>query len=405
MRKRLDLDYPLLIAMFLLIIIGLMMLHSAGLDLFSFNPRMCNEPDKFFRQQLLGAVVGLLAMGVTFAFDYRKLKRFSIWIMLAILGMLVVVNLGGKGRWLLSTSAGRSLQPSEFARVGIIIYAAHWLSAKRESLATLTRGLIPFAIIVGIVAGLVVLQPDLSMAGLIGLTAVVMFFIAGADVFQWTGSLLLGGAAAIGVIQLGLFRHAQERIMLWDYLQRFLKGEFVPYEYVKEQPFWALESFISGGLKGRGLGQSLIARLMGPTLPSDGILALIGEELGLVGCLVVLGLLGLVIYRGFMIAAETEDMFGKLMASGIAWSLMLQSLIHLGSLSGVMPLTGMTLPFVSLGGSSLVSCMACVGLLLNIAGRSESSHQGRKANAGYDYRRRYRRPRLSGSRRSRSARR
>ena len=392
-------DYILIAAVVLLAFISLMMMHSAGVHLLAL--RGSGNPERFFTQQLMGILAGLGAMGIASAVDYRLLKRFSVPIMLVVLLLLVLVNLKGTGRWLLQTKAGSSLQPSEFARLGVIIYAAHWLSSRRETLVSLTKGLIPFAIIVGIVTGLVILQPDLSMAALIALTGAIMFFIAGANFFQWAGSLLMGGAAAVTVIQMGIFHYAQKRIMLWEQVQRFLRGEPISPEYMSEQPFYALGSFIRGGLLGKGLGQASMAPIMGETLPSDGMMCLVAEELGFVGCLVVVALLGLVIYRGFAIASQTEDLFGKLIASGFCWSLALQALIHLASLVGLMPMTGMVFPFLSLGGSAMVTSMTGVGLLMNILARGKEE----KKSEVYLHRWGHRRPRLSRPRRSRKAKR
>ncbi len=399
MRQRSNLDYILLTAVALLVIISLMMMHSASVHLFAF--RGYGSPERFFTQQLVGVIAGLGAMGIALLIDYRLLKRFSVFIMMAILFLLILVNLRGTGRWLFQTKAGFSLQPSEFARLGTIIYAAHWLSSRRESLSSLTRGLIPFAIIVGTVTGLVVLQPDLSMAALIALTGVIMFFIAGANFFQWAGSLLMGSAAAVTVIQMGIFRYAQKRILLWEQVQRFLKGEPISPEYMSEQPFQALGAFVRGGLWGKGLGQASIAPIMRDTLPSDGIMCLVAEELGFVGCLVILILLGVIVFRGLAIASKTEDLFGKLIASGFCWSLALQAFIHMASLIGLIPMTGMVFPFLSLGGSAMVTSMTGIGLLMNIS----AGERRRSKSAVYHYGWWNRGSRLSRACRSRKAKR
>lgn len=399
MRQKFNPDYVLMAAVIMLTFISLMMMHSAGLHLFAL--RGYGNPERFFIQQLTGLLVGLGAMVLASIIDYQLLKRFSIPIMLAILFLLVLTNLRGTGRWLFQTRFGFSLQPSEFARLGTIIYIAHWLSSRRESLSSLTKGLVPFAIIVGTVTGLVILQPDISMAALIALTGVIMLFIAGANFFQWAGSLLLGSAAAVTVIQTGFFHYAQKRILLWEQVQRFLRGEPISPEYMSEQPFYALGAFIKGGLWGKGLGQATIAPILRETLPSDGIMCLVAEELGFVGCLAVMLLLGLIIYRGLYIASRTEDPFGKFIASGFCWSLALQASIHLASLTGFMPMTGMVFPFLSLGGSSMVTSMAGIGLLMSISAGQKGGQKGEV----YHYRGWDRRPRLSRPRRSRKAKR
>ncbi len=399
MKQNFALDYVLIAAVIMLTFISLMMMHSAGLHLFAL--RGYGNPERFFIQQLTGILVGFGAMSLASFIDYQLLKRFSIPIMLTILFLLVLTNFRGTGRWLFKTGTGFSLQPSEFARLGTIIYAAHWLSSRRESLSSITRGLIPFAIIVGTVTGLVILQPDISMAALIAFTGVIMLFIAGANFFQWAGSLLLGSAAAVTVIQTGFFHYAHKRILLWEQVQRFLRGEPISPEYMGEQPFYALGAFIKGGLWGRGLGQATVAPILKETLPSDGIMCLVAEELGFVGCMAVIFLLGLIIYRGLSIASKTEDLFGRFMASGFCWSLALQASIHLASLIGFMPMTGMVFPFISLGGSSMVTSMAGIGLLMSISAREK----GRGKGEVYHYRGWDRGTRLSRPRRSRKAKR
>lgn len=395
------LDYTLILAVALLVLIGLMMLHSAGMHLFALAPDIYGSPERFFLQQLRAVALGvILATAIQFV-NRDQLKAATVPLLAGVILLLFAVQVGGGGRWLITSRAGRSLQPSEFARIILIIYAAYWLSAKQRNLASLTRGFIPFGVIVGVVTGLVILQMDLSMAWLIAVTAVVMFFIAGADVLLWVTSLLAGTFAAFLVLKIGLFSHAQHRLELWQALREFINGFRVPSEITAEQPFWALQAIVSGGIMGKGLGQATISPLMMDTLPSDGMIALVSEELGLLGALAVITLLGIVVYRGFEIARRSRDLPCKLMAAGISWTLALQALIHVASMSGIMPVTGMTYPFLSLGGSSMLGCMLGVGLLLRLNAWALEDEGGKVQNARYDYRRGHRRPRLSRPRRSR----
>jgi len=379
--------------------LGLTMLYSAGKGIRPANP------DYFFLRQLRWVILGIIGLCVTYMFDYHIWQRYSVAIILGALLLLIIVLITGKDvhgstRWLIKVNGEGSVQPSEFARLALIIYIAHWLASKQERLSEIAYGLLPFAIILGIVATLVIAQPDFSMAILMVMTAFVMFFVAGADIRHWLGSLMIGGMTGVFIARWK--GYIFERITIFLKFLKYLGGQAEETGGEFFQMKQVLKALISGGLTGKGLGKAEIAPTLSFTLPTDGILAIVGEELGVLGCLFLLGLLAFLAYRGFKIALEAPDPFGSILASGITWSLVLQAFIHIGSLSASIPFTGIPLPFVSYGGSSLVVCMTSVGLLLSISRSGKPLSGGGRKVASYDYRRRNRRSRLSRSRRRRS---
>ena len=273
-----------------------------------------------------------------------------------LLGLVLVIGsdrFGGQ-RWLLNGS----IQPGELAKLAVIIYIADWLSSKGARIRHVTYGLIPFAILLGFVTGLIVLQPDFSTAVLIAITAVAMFFIAGGDLWQMIASGVLGGATFALLITRSEYRLAR--------ITSFLNpmGDQLGSNYQVRQILIALGS---GGVTGLGLGASRQKFGYIPASHTDGIFAILGEELGLIGCLVVIALFALLAYRGFRIAIAAPDAFGTVLAAGVTCSLIFQALINIAVVTATAPFTGIPLPFISFGGSSLVISMTGVGLLLAVS--------------------------------------
>jgi cell division protein FtsW len=252
-------------------------------------------------------------------------------------------------------------------------------------------GLVPFAILLGLITGLIVLQQDLSTAILIGATALAIFFIAGGNLWQIVASGILGGGTLFILITRSSYRLARITAF-WDPLNSDPLGD----SYQIRQVLIALGS---GGLTGLGLGASRQKFGYIPASHTDGIFAILGEELGLIGCLVVIGLFVFLAYRGFRIALAATDSFGMVLASGITCSLILQVIVNIGVVTASLPFTGVPLPFISFGGSSLMVSMASIGLLLAISRRTMPKDQEEKEGRreiGH-LRGRHRRARLSGA--------
>ncbi len=362
--KDFNLDYVLLIVIVALLIIGLMMIYSAT---FALGYTLHNQPTYYFARQLLWLSMGGVAMILFARIEYHTWQHFSIPLMaVTIILMVIVLVIGdirfGGQRWLFNGS----VQPSELSKLAIIIYIADWLSSKGKKIQDVSYGLVPFAILLGIIAGLIILQQDLGTAILVVMTSLAMFFIAGGNLWQTMMSGLLGGITFAFLISRSTYR--------WARVTAFLDPLSDPLgkSYQIRQILIALGS---GGLTGLGLGASRQKFGFIPASHTDGIFAILGEELGFIGCMVVIGLFALLAYRGARIAINAPDAFGAILAFGITCSLIFQAIVNIGVVTASLPFTGVTLPFISFGGSSLITSMASAGLLLAVSRHTVSENQ------------------------------
>jgi cell division protein FtsW len=353
--KFLGYDPWLFVVIISMVAFGLVMVYSASWDV---SWRLYDDPYMVFRRQVQNLGVGLVVLVVASRIPLRWLRNLALPGMLfSILALLMVLIFGtaeGPRRAFLSGS----IQPSELAKLTMIVYLAVWMESKEDRLRDWGYGLIPLVIMIGFLAGLILLQPDLSAAITIGIVALVLFYLAGAT---WTQTIAIAlGSGAIGLLLVRVSNTGQQR---WgEYINGLLNVEQASY-HVKQ----SLQSFFSGGIIGRGLGASRGKFGLLPAPHTDSIFAVIGEELGLMGACLVLCLFGLLIWRGFRIAMNQSDRLGMLLASGITFWIGLEALINMSVLLGLLPFAGNALPFFSYGGSSLVTNLAGIGLLLNIS--------------------------------------
>ena len=357
-------DYPLLTAVAMLVIIGLIAVYSAS---FALGFLQFGDAHYFAKRQAAWAALGLLGMLAAMQLDYRVLLRLSPLVMLAALaglGAVLVPGLGveqnGAQRWVQIGSLP-SIQPSEFAKLAVTIYLAAWLATKGEAVRSISLGVVPFVGMVGIVGALVMLEPDLGTALVIAIITGSLFFVAGARLWH---VLVLGASGlltALLLITTGGYR--------MDRILSFTSAEADP-EGVGFQTLQLLVAFGSGGISGLGLGASRQKFFFVPGSHTDGVLAIVGEELGLVGVLVVVALVAMLLWRGLLIARRASDPFGSLLATGIVAWIGFQSLINAGGVTRLIPLTGIPFPFLSSGGSSLTVTLVAVGLLLSISRRA-----------------------------------
>jgi cell division protein FtsW len=387
-----SLDYPLIVVIVALLLIGLMMVFSAT---FNWAGQVHGDTAYYLTRQVVWTALGAVVAVMVARVEYRHWRRYSIPLMGLALAMLLIVFFLGTPRFgARRTMWQGSIQPSEFCKLLIIVYVADWVSSKGERIKQVTYGLVPFAILIGVVAALIVLQPDISTSVIIVLTAVVMFFVAGADVLQLIISFVFG-SAAFGLL-ISRTPHA------WERVTAYLATLNDPYTNSSYHVREALAALGMGGLTGQGLGMG-IQKLHALPLPhTDTIFAVLGEELGLMGTMLVVGLFAALAYRGFKIALEAPDTFGAVLAAGITLSLLFQALINIAVITATLPFTGIPLPFISYGGSSMVVSMASVGLLIGVSRGTRQQESTRRAR--YDLGRRDGRARLSVARRRRSAR-
>ncbi len=359
-------DPYLVVVVGILLAIGAMMVYSATFD---WSYQSFGSETYIFSLHLRNMGIGAALMLVLLVVDYRIWRRFAVWILLGTIGLLVAVLLFGDDTFGARRALIQgSLQPGEAAELVIVLYMAAWLSSRRTKIRSVAYGLIPFAMLVGLVGGLVMLQPDLSTAGIIFLVPGVMFFLAGADSKQLVVALVLAGVAGLVVLQLGLLpSYAGDR---WS---TYVTGvsDLTQANYHVQQ---AVIAFLNGGWTGVGLGNGRQKFGFLPAPHTDSIFAIIGEELGVVGAAVVVLLYVALAIRGFQMARRSVDPFGALLAAGLTIWIVSKALLNVAVMTAVVPSTGVPLPFVSYGGSSLVVLLAGTGLLLNV-GRSVARQQ------------------------------
>ncbi len=372
-------DYVLFAIVAALLVVGLIMVWSV-----TFPPRVglgLPDPESFAVKQLEYAALGLVVLFVLARVDYRVWGKLAIPLMaatiIALIAILFMPENNGARRWILNGS----FQPAEVAKFTVVIYMARWLSSKGEKLRQATYGLLPFAIFVGVVTGLIMRQPNLSTAIIIGLCAMAMFFIAGADLVQYVFLLIAGGVTVALVIA-----NTPYQFLRWT---TFLQDPFVKLTKDNYQIAETLIALGSGGLVGRGIGSGFSKFGFVPAPQTDSIFALLGEEMGLVGTWAVLALYLALVYRGFRIASKATDPFGQVLAAGLSFWLIFQAFVNIAVVTATIPFTGVPLPFISFGGSALVSALAAVGVLLNISRNEtvpkvENPLQG-KANASFNF--------------------
>jgi cell division protein FtsW len=354
-------DYLITLVVAVLTGAGLVFVYSAS---FAIGLQEFGNVNFFITRQAIGATIGAVAMFILARLDYRILARWSPLILLAaLIGLLMVLtpgigsNVYGSQRWI-QLGPLPPVQPSEFAKLAMVIYIAAWLAAKGDQVKQFSLGVVPFVLMVGLVGGLIMLQPDMGTFLVIVLTTSTMFFVAGAalsHVITLAASGLAGGFLLILVEG-----YRAERLMA------FLKAEEDP----DGKGFQILQLLIalgSGGVRGLGIGESRQKFFYIPGAHTDGIFAIIGEELGFIGALVIIALFVTLVFRGFQTASRARDEFGYLLAVGVTCWIAYQTVINLGGITRSLPLTGIPLPFLSYGNNALIATMAAIGVLLSVS--------------------------------------
>jgi len=372
MRKKSSFHYDrhLFFAVLGAVIFGLFMIASASAV---YSTIRFDDQYLFLRRQFFfGVIPGILAMLVLMKIDYHTWKRWAVPAFLGSLAALGLVFLPGLGtsaygatRWL--DLGIISFQPSEMAKFAIILYLAAWLSSRgRKKIGNAMEGLLPFVAVLGLMGLFIYKQPDVGTLGLIIAISFAVFFAAGASLSH---ILAMAGVGAVGLF--AIIKAAPYR---WDRLMVFLNPELDP-QGKGYQINQALIALGSGGLFGVGLGESRQKFSYLPEPAGDSIFAIIGEELGFLGAATVVALFAFIVYRGIRIAVHAPDEFGRLLAIGIISWIGLQAVLNVGAITGLLPLTGIPLPFISYGGTSLVFSLAAMGVLLNISSQSGVSHR------------------------------
>ena len=363
-KKMGEIDYGIFYTVALLLTIGVVMVYSASSYTAMFTTAT-KDSMYFLKKQLVSAIIGVFAMGFAMCFDYHKLKKYTFAIMALSVPLLLAVfffaPVNGAQRWI--RLGGASFQPSDLAKYVIVLFLAMSLEVKGEGVKKFGTGIIPYLGVSGFYAALVLAEKNLSIAAVIMIVTFIVLFAAGGQMKHLFGIVapIIGGMAVIFII----FEPYRLRRLL-NYTDPWKDPTRDGYQLI--QSFYALGS---GGLTGLGLGQSRQKTLYMPEPHNDFIFSIIGEELGLIGCGLIITLFVILIWRGINVAMKARDTYGTLLAIGITSVLAVQSIINIAVVTGSMPVTGVPLPFISYGGTALVINMTAVGVLLNISRQVE----------------------------------
>ena len=363
MRGRTPPDTALLLTAAALLCLGTVMVLSAS---FVTAGHYFHDPYFFFKRQLAWIAIGLFAFGICLRVDYWEWKRFAPLFLVVTFFLLVAVliphvgrNVNGSQRWLGFGSL--VFQPSELAKLTMVVYVAAWLSDRKpKQIQSFARGALPVLVIVGVAAGLILKEPDLGTAAALVATAFVLLYVSGVPLGQFAAILGL----ALPGLALAIFGSAYRRQRFLAFLDPGSKANALASGYHTLQGLYALGS---GGLFGVGLGLSRQKYFYLPEEHTDFIFAVLGEELGFLGGLAVLALFAVLLWRGYRTAAAAPDMFGTLLGAGLTTMLAVQAVVNIGVVTAVLPVTGIPLPLISYGGSSLVFTLAGIGMLANIS--------------------------------------
>lgn len=360
MRRRGFPDLILLGSILALLLIGIVMVYSSSAVK---GYMYYNDPYHYFKADLIWVGLGLLAMFFCLRIDLDFLRRWAKPALYVALGLLVLVKVPGLGREVNGATrwiglGPLSIQPSEIIKLSMVLIMAHILSLNPHSIKSFRRGMLPILGLLGLVAGLIMLQPDLGTTLVVAGMTFFMLIAAGAR----TGHLLALGGTGLGLVVAAIAVEPYRMRRILAFLDPWADPSGKGYQTIQ-----ALLALGPGGLFGLGLGQSRQKFLYLPENHTDFIFAMIGEELGFVGAALVVLLFFLFAWRGFKVAMSVSDPFRSLMAVGLTAMISLQAMVNMGVVSGILPVTGITLPFLSYGGTSLVFTMVGAGLLLNIS--------------------------------------
>lgn len=359
-KSRLAPDYWLLASVLGLLAIGIVMVYSAG-SVLAFHDY--GDSFYFVKRQILFAVLGLISMFFTMNLDYRILKKYAKIGLILCFALLVIVLIpgigvvrGGARSWLGISSFG--IQPSEFMKLGMILFLSFWLSKEDYRITLFAKGLLPPLGMIGLAFGLIMLQPDLGTGTVMLGASLLIVFTAGARIRHLAGLAAVGAVGFVGLILAAPYRLKRITAFLDPWSDPLGAG----YQIIQ-----SLYAIGPGGLAGLGLGMSRQKYSYVPEPQTDFIFSILAEETGFIGGLLVLILFLILVWRGMRVAMTIDDMFGSLLAVGIVGMVGVQVVINIGVVIGLMPVTGITLPLISYGGSSLTLMLTALGILLNLS--------------------------------------
>ncbi|MEG2353553.1 MAG: stage V sporulation protein E [Clostridium sp.] len=353
-------DFILVFIIMLLVAFGVVMVYSASSYSAFFSAKYNYDSYYLLKKQAIWAVLGTMGMVIAMQIDYHKYKKWIPYVLGMVFIMLVAVfffpEVNGAHRWI--GIGGASFQPSEIAKYSVVMYIAIAIDKKGDGIKKFLTGILPILIVVCIFAGIILMEPNMSIACVIGFVTMIMLFVAGIPLSYFV-ALAFSGLAAIFV---GFLIQPFRVKRLFNFSNPWGDASGVGYQLVQ-----SLIALGSGGIFGVGLGQSRQKCFYIPEAHNDFIFAIIGEELGLIGCATIIALYVIFILRGIRVSVRAKDTYGSLLALGITSIVAVQAIINIAVVSGSMPVTGVPLPFISYGGSALIFNMFAMGILLNIS--------------------------------------
>ncbi len=360
-------DKKLLFAFFALLILGLFFLTSAS----SVSSYIRSGHTYYFLlKQLPSLIIGFSFFYLFYKIDYHFWRKIASVALLASIGLLILVfipalslEIGEARRWI--SIFGFSFQPTELVKLTFLLYLATWLEAKKGELRKVESGTVPFIFTVAIVSILIMLQPDFGTLTIVLTSAIVAFFIGGGN-YKHLFIIFLMGTIILGAFFYSRIQSSREGSYIRTRVDCYLDPA---YDRQKDcyQINQSLIAVGSGGLFGRGLGESRQKYLFLPEVAGDAIFPIIAEEIGFIFSLSLILLFLFIFYRAYLTARHSPDVYGRVLAVGILTWLAVQTFFNIGGMTNLIPMTGTTLPFISHGGSSLISSMAAMGLLINIS--------------------------------------
>ncbi len=360
---RLGMDMTFLFLVIVLLIIGLIMMFSAS---YPSSLEYTGNSYTYLIRQSIYAVIGIAAMIVVSYFDYHHFHKLAYPILLLALITLVVTLMvpsrTGVHRWIGIGSF--NIQASEIAKFAVILFMAHWGSRYFKKMDTFRYGVLPAIILLVVISGLLIMEPHYSGIVIIAMLIVLMMFISGVKLryFVIAGCLLV--VVVFGLIVTGMLGYAMERLDGWGQALNYTTDEMWQQTYQTRNSLYAIGS---GGIWGLGLGQSRQKYLYIPEVQNDFVFAVVCEELGFVGAAIILCIFALLVWRGITLSMRAKDKFGSLLGIGLSAQIGLQVILNIMVITDWLPNTGISLPFFSYGGSSLIMLLAQMGIVLSIS--------------------------------------
>ncbi len=353
---RVGIDIPLVLSIITLVLFGLLMVYSAS---WKFSIQLGQPAAYMFIRQIVWVILGTFMAVLMSRIDYHRYTKLMMPAMLVTIGLLVVVLVLRDTRLgAVRTILSGSIQPSELAKVVTVLYLSYWLNNHRPVLNNFSLGIIPMLFLIGVNAGLVLLQPDISAAATIILLGGILFFLAGGDMKKIIFVIL--GVAFFGAIIVIVSTTGRTRMM--DYINGLQNPVQASYHVQR-----SLEAVVKGGFFGVGIGRATTKFTGLPVAPTDSIFAVIMEETGLLGAMFVVGLYVIILWRGLYIANRAPDPLGKLLAAGLTIWIFIEAVVNMGVMVNLLPFAGNALPLISAGGSSLTTTLMSFGIILNVA--------------------------------------